>query len=249
MKALITTGTATLALLLGGCGSEGGEAGNTATAANSGPIEAIPAPNGGDWTQVVSVTPEGGFIMGNPNAPVKLVEFASMTCPHCAAFSREASEAIKNEYVKSGQVSFEFRNFVLNGIDMGATLLTRCQGAGPFFQLTEQVFAEQDQWMQGFQEMPPAEAERLQALPPERQVAALAEAGDLYSFFQMRGLPQAKAQACVSDQQAIEGLVAMGQTATQQGVSGTPTFMINGELVENVATWDALEQRIRSAIG
>ena len=249
MKAFITTGTATLALLLGGCGSEGGQAGNASTAANYDTIEAIPAPNGGDWTQVVSETPEGGFVMGNPDAPVKLVEYASMTCPHCAAFSGEASEALKNEYVKSGQVSFEFRNFVLNGIDMAATLLARCQGSGPYFQLTEQVFAEQDQWMQAFQNMPPATAERLQTLPPEQQVSALAEAGDLYSFFQMRGLPQAKAQACVSDQQAVEKLVAMGQAATQQGVSGTPTFMINGELVEGVATWDQLEPRIRGAIG
>src|SRR3546814_20043743 len=84
MKAFITTGTATLALLLGGCGSEGGE-GNAAKTANSGPIDAIPAPNGGDWTPVVPATTEGGFVMGNPDAPVKLVEYASMHHPHCDA--------------------------------------------------------------------------------------------------------------------------------------------------------------------
>lgn len=249
MKALITTATATLTLLLAGCGSEGGDTGNVATAADSGPIEQIPAPNGGDWTQVVSATPEGGFIMGNPDAPVKLVEYASMTCPHCAAFSGNASEAIKNEYVKSGQVSFEFRNFVLNGIDMAASLLARCQGPGPFFQLTDQVFAAQDQWMQGFQNMSEATAQQLQTLPPEQQIPALAEAGNLYSFFQMRGLPQAKAKACVSDKQAVEQLVAMGQRATDQGIQGTPTFMINGEVVEGAATWDQIEPRIRGAIG
>ena len=227
MKALITTATATLTLLLAGCGSEGGETGNVATAADSGPIEQIPAPNGGDWTQVVSTTAEGGFIMGNPDAPVKLVEYAS----------------------KSGQVSFEFRNFVLNGIDMAASLLARCQGPGPFFQLTDQVFAAQDQWMQGFQNMSEATAQQLQTLPPEQQIPALAEAGDLYSFFQMRGLPQAKAKACVSDKQAVEQLVAMGQRASDQGIQGTPTFMINGEIVEGAATWDQIEPRIRAAIG
>src|SRR3546814_16038437 len=132
-------------------------------------------PNGGDWTQFVSATPEGGFVMGNPDAPVKLVEYASMTCPHCAAFSREASETIKNEYVKSGQVSFEFRNFVLNGIDMAASLLTRCQGPGPYFQLTGQVFAEQDKWMQAFPDMPPATAESPPTLPPEHPAGATAD--------------------------------------------------------------------------
>src|SRR3546814_15390022 len=130
--------------------------------------------------------------MGNPDAPVKLVEYAPMTCPHCAAFSREASETIKNEYVKSGQVSFEFRNFVLNGIDMAASLLTRCQGPGPYFQLTGQVFAELDQWMQEFQAMSPPKAERLQTLPPETHVGELADAGDLYSFSPLSGLPERK---------------------------------------------------------
>src|SRR3546814_4236746 len=115
---------------------------------------------------------------------------------------------------------------------MAASVLTRFQGHVPYFQLTGQVFAEQDQWMQALQDMPPATAERLQTLPPEQQVGALAEAGDLYSFFQMRGLPQAKAQACVSDQAAVEQLVAIGQRATDQGISATPTFMINGEVVE-----------------
>src|SRR3546814_19151825 len=99
---------------------------------------------------------------------------------------------------------------------MAASVLTRFQGHVPYFQLTGQVFAEQDQWMQALQDMPPATAERLQTLPPEQQVGALAEDGDLYSFFQMRGLPQAKAQACVSDQAAGEQLVAIGQRARSE---------------------------------
>ena len=59
-----------------------------------GPVEAVPAPNGGDWSTIVSATPEGGFVMGNPNAPVKLVEFGSMTCPHCAEFDEAAMKPL-----------------------------------------------------------------------------------------------------------------------------------------------------------
>ena len=66
----------------------------------------------------------------------------------------------------------------------------------------------------------------------------------------MRGLPEARAEACLSDQAAIEKIVGIGQAGTQQhGISGTPSFLINGELVEGVSTWDALEPRIRGGIG
>ena len=62
------------------------EKGSDSAAAASAPIKPIAAPNNGDWSEMVSETPEGGFVMGNPNAPVKLVEYGSMTCPHCAEF-------------------------------------------------------------------------------------------------------------------------------------------------------------------
>ena len=83
MKALITTGTATLALFLASCGGEG--EGNMVAAGDTSPVAAIPAPNGGDWTKTVTETPAGGYVMGNPEAPVKVVEYASLTCNHCAA--------------------------------------------------------------------------------------------------------------------------------------------------------------------
>ena len=78
------------------CNAENKTSGNS-----SAPIEAIKAPNG-DWTKMVSATPEGGFLMGNPNADVKLVELGSMTCPHCAEFSEQADQKLINEYVKIG---------------------------------------------------------------------------------------------------------------------------------------------------
>src|SRR5215212_5074116 len=99
MKTLIFG--AALALLLAGCGQSSGGSGNAAA-----PIVAIPAPNGGDWTATVEQTADG-FRMGNPNAPVKLVEYASPTCSHCAEFSEEGTGPLKNVYVKTGRVSWE----------------------------------------------------------------------------------------------------------------------------------------------
>lgn len=251
MKALITTGTAALALLLGGCGSEGGEAGNgTVTAAESGPIEAIPAPDGGAWTAVVSQTPEGGFVMGNPDAPVKVVEFASFTCGHCANFAETGAPSLIEDYVKTGQVSFEIRNFVRDPADMAAALLSRCGGATPYFKLTDQIFADQEQWIERLQSMSPAQQQQLQAASPTGVATAMAEQAGLIDFVRLRGIPEEKARQCLADEAALQQLVDMTSSAVERyQVPGTPAFLINGELVENASDWSALEPRIRAAIG
>ena len=90
---------------------------NKAGSSPSAPIEAIKAPNG-DWSKLVSRTPEGGYLMGNPKADVKLVEFGSMSCPHCAEFEEKGAQKLINDYVKTGRVSYEFRNFVRDPLDI-----------------------------------------------------------------------------------------------------------------------------------
>ena len=82
MKSMLTAGAAALALLLAGCGDGGNS--NQATPVGNDPLKQIAAPNGGDWTQTVVKTPEGGFRMGNPDAPLKIVEYGSRACPYCA---------------------------------------------------------------------------------------------------------------------------------------------------------------------
>jgi protein-disulfide isomerase len=249
MKRLFGTGALTLALLLSGCGSEGGDT-NATGAANSAPVATIPAPNGGDWTQTVSATPEGGFVMGNPNAPVKLVEFASLTCHVCKEFAEQGEPQLIDKYVKTGQVSFEIRNFVRDPADLGAALLSRCGGAGPYFKLTDQLFAAQDEWLGNLQKMSPADQQRLQGLPPEQQVGALAKQAGLVDFVRVRGIPAQKAEACLADQQALQRLVDMNSKANQQfQISGTPTFLINGKVAPQASSWTALEPQIRQAIG
>jgi protein-disulfide isomerase len=252
MKALIGSATLTLALLLAGCekgGDSNSSAGNGTAAVSTAPLAQVEAPNG-DWTQIVTQTQDGGFLMGNPNAPVKLVEYASLTCPHCATFSQEGSEKLKSQYVKSGQVSFEFRNFVLNPIDLAATMLVRCQGPGPFFKSVEQLFATQQQWTAGASGMSPEEQQRIAALPRDQQAGAFAKAAGIDTFFRQRGMPEARVNSCLADQQSVQKLVQINETAVQRDkVEGTPTFLINGEKVENVTTWQALEPKLREEIG
>jgi protein-disulfide isomerase len=258
MKAFIGGATLTLALLLAGCNGEGGDsnppaAGNGTAPASTAPLKQVEAPNG-DWTQVVTQTQEGGFLMGNPNAPVKLVEYASLTCPACAAFSQQSSEKLKNEYVKSGQVSFEFRNYVRDPLDLSASMLVRCQGTGPFFKSVEQLFAAQQQWMSGAQNISPDEEQRISQLPRDQQPGAFAKAAKIDTFFRQRGMPEARVNSCLADQKSVEQIVAANKTAVERDqLGGTPHFLINGTPVPagppGATAWESLEPQLRKAIG
>jgi protein-disulfide isomerase len=244
MKLAIACGAAALALALAGCGGGGG---NEAAADSATPLAQIKAPNG-DWTQTVAETPEGGYRMGNPDAPVKLVEYGSLTCGHCAEFSEAASEPLRERYVKSGQLSWEFRPYLLFPTDPGISMLLKCQGAAPFFRLTDQLYADQRNWASKLQQLPPAEQQQLEAMGPQERAAALVRATGVDQFFRQRGMPQARIDACLADPDALQQLAALTDRGNREGVTGTPTFFINGSIVEGASTWEALEPRLSGAL-
>jgi protein-disulfide isomerase len=217
------------------------------TSANSNaPIEAVAAPNGGDWTKTVVETPEGGVLMGNPNADVKVVEYGSLTCPHCAEFAEKGAPQLIDKYVKTGRVSFEFRNFLRDGLDMSMSLVARCGGPERFFPLSEAMFKDQREFF-----------ERAQAATPEQQQAAaaspagFAQLAGLQQWAAQRGVPSAKSNACLADQATMDKLVQVSSDVTSQfpGFSGTPSFVINGKLLEQTSNWEKLEPQIREALG
>lgn len=237
-----------LALALAGCGESGGGNGNGATGASA--KAPVPAPNGGDWSQTVSETPEGGYRMGNPNAPVKLIEFASISCGGCAAFAESATEPLVEQYVKSGNVSWEYRPFMVFPTDPGVFMLLRCRGAGPFFQLSDQLYADQRNWLGRVQTLPAAEISRIQALPPAQQSSALVRATGLDAFFRQRGMPAAQVDQCLANSADLTRLVEITSNAQREfDVSGTPTFAINGEVVPSANSWATLEPALQAALG
>lgn len=252
MKSVSLIAVSAFALALAGCGQTGGDLNAAANESQANvsrtPLTQIAAPNNGDWTQVVTQTPEGGYRMGNPDAPVRLIEYASLTCPHCADFSTTGSATLRDIYVRSGQVSWEFRNFVLNGQDMALSVLARCQPDGAFFGTVEQIYAQQQQILSAIDEN---ESRQLGALPPEQLIPPLARAMDLEAFFARRGMPAARFNQCVSNMAAVQQLTEQTNRAAQPGpmqVTGTPTFILNGEKLD-VNAWSAVEQRLRAAIG
>ena len=232
-------------LLATACNAEKGATGNSGPEVTAAPV---PAPNNGDWSTIVTSTPEGGFLMGNPNAKVKLVEFGSMTCPHCAEFEEQGGKALIDNYVKKGLVSWEFRNFVRDPFDMTATLLARCGGEANFFGMTRTLFHDQKNWVGKIQAADPAQLEGLQTMPVAQQFSTIADLAGLKTFAAQRGVPRAKAEQCLANQQATDQLVQMNADAGSYNIPGTPAFLINNSLVENAATWELLEPKIKEAL-
>lgn len=230
-----------LALGLAACGKKE-EAGAAAVGA---PLAAVPPPAGKAWTDVVSVTPEGGYRMGNPNAPIKLIEFASLTCSHCAEFAEKGFPSLRENYVAKGTVSLEFRNFVRDPYDTTMAMLVRCGSPESFFALTEQVFANQASIFEGLKPVGP----ELQAanLPPAQIFGAIGSRGGLNDFFAARGIAKDQAAQCLAKSDTATKLADDTQKAGDTyNVTGTPTFIVNGRNAE-VASWDALEPILKQA--
>jgi protein-disulfide isomerase len=222
------------------------ETANTSVAASA-PVAATPAPAGQDWTTTYAATPEGGMVMGNPNAPIKLVEYGSLTCPHCAEFSEKATAPLK-ALVQQGKLSWEFRNYVRDAIDTSATLVARCNGPASFFGMLEAMYQQQPDWFKKLQALPAGTLEGIQNLPPAQQFPKIADLIDVKNFAAQRGVPVAKSDACLADTTQAERLAKMVETANAMpGFVGTPTFLINGNLVPNAATWEALEPALKQA--
>jgi len=234
------------ALLATACNAEKGAGNSAAPEVTAAPVA---APNNGDWSTIVTKTPEGGFLMGNPNAKVKLVEFGSMTCPHCAEFEEQGAKPLIDNYVKKGLVSYEFRNYVRDPFDVTASLIARCSGEASFFGLTRGLYAEQRDWVGKIQAADPARMQALQTMSPGQQFATIADVAGLKQFAALRGLPRAKAEACLADEAAVNQLVQMNSDAqSTYNIPGTPSFLINGTLVENTAAWAQLEPKIKEAL-
>ena len=238
MNKLVLALAATVALA--GCGSGDGKSSGSGAAA-------IAAPAGTKWSETFATTADSGMLMGNPNAPVKLVEYGALTCSHCAEFSAKSAIPLK-AMIDKGTVSYEFRNFMLNVIDVPASLLARCSGPGPFFPISEQLFASQRDWLGKASSITAAEQQSWQSLPPEALMPQIATKLGLDAFVQARGIGAEKARACLTDKAAIAQLEQISQRATNEfKISGTPTFLINGSVVPETASWEALEPKLKAA--
>jgi protein-disulfide isomerase len=200
-----------------------------------------------DWSRTVAITPEGGFRMGNPDAKVKLVEYGSLACPHCRHFEETGFAPLVQKYVRTGRVSYEFRNLLINGPDISISLLARCSGPANFFAMSKYVYDAQPQWQKKLEDMSDADKAALGNMNTQQQIVRYAEIAGMGPMAARFGVGAEKAKKCLADPAGLQKLLDMTKAAETSGVNHTPTFLIDGK-VNDAATWEELEPELKKAL-
>lgn len=201
------------------------------------------APAQRDWTQTMVATPEGGFRMGNPDAPVKVIEYLSLACPHCASFHEESAARLFPTYVRTGRVSIEYRNILISAPDAAATTLARCASPRNYFAMAHQLLRTQRQWLRALTD---EERSQLRPLQPLQQLQRLAPMIGLDRIAARYGLTPAAQRACLGSAANFDRIEAMQQAANRQyGITGTPSFVINGRVINDTNVWSGIEPLLR----
>ncbi len=230
-----------LALALAACGDDPEEAGPPVGE----PIAHIAPPAGTSWVETASVTPEGGYRIGNPYAPLKLVEYASHTCHVCAAFSQEGAAGM-DKYVETGVVSYEIRNLIRDAVDLTIAMLARCSGPGAFHPLANQAWQNFDPLMDVVQANGAAVEQAMQA-PEGQRLQAIAQTSGLLDFFAQRGISNDQAMQCLANTAQADQISEASATQSRElGITGTPTFFINDSRLE-VTNWTSVEAALQTA--
>jgi protein-disulfide isomerase len=204
-----TLAVGTAALALGGVAAVLPRSGflRPARAADDPPLADLMKPN-----------PMGEMSLGSANAPITVIEYASMTCPHCAHFSETTFPELKKRYIDTGKVRFILREFPLDTLAAAGFILARCAGPDKYFPLVETLFASQKDWV------------------VQRPL------GPLVAIAKQAGLTQEAFEACLDNRQLIDGIEKVRNDAAQKlGVNSTPTFFINGKRMAGALSIEEME--------
>ena len=220
-----------------------------AAVAVAAPPKPLPSNAKTNWNTAVTVTPQGTHLLGNPAAPVRLTEFVSYTCPHCAHFETEADAPLRLTMVMNGKGSVEVRNFVRDPVDLTAALLTNCGPASKFFLNHSTFLRKQAQWIGPLASASAAQKARWTSGPFAQRTRYIAKDFGFYPIMQSRGDTPQQIDACLADEARAQRLAAAtGAAADKRYVSGTPGFAINGVVLAGTHTWDALRPQLEARL-
>jgi protein-disulfide isomerase len=202
-------GAALVVIALLGLSGCGGAAGPTDTAV---PLK----------EQVLEPGPLGDREYGNPSAPVTIVEYASLTCPHCRNYHANVFPKVKRQYIDTGKVRYIIREFPIGKTAGTAAIVTRCVPKSQYLSMVETFLSRQPEWVS-------------QEVRPDA----------IYSVAKSSGMSRAAFDKCLSNQTIIDGLTEVKQRGRKYGVIGTPTFFINGQKLQGEVTFEEVKALIR----
>jgi protein-disulfide isomerase len=165
--------------------------------------------------------PLGDIVVGREDAPVTIIEYASMTCSHCATFHTGTYPALKAKYIDTGKVKFILREFPLDPLAAGAFMLARCAGKDKYHAMVDALFQKQKEWV---------------VQKPIEPLMAIAK---------QAGFTEESFNSCLQDQKLLEGIESVRTRASEKlGVNSTPTFFINGKIHRGALTIEELDKQI-----
>lgn len=197
-----------------------------------------------NWNAVVAVTPLGSHILGKPDAKLKLVEFISYTCPHCAHFEQQSDAMLRLNYVAPGKLSIEVRNFVRDPVDLAVALLTHCGPPAAFFQRHSVFLRSQDRWINRWGLASTIQRQRWSTGPLAQRMRHVATDFGFYDIAATRGVDRRSADRCLADEAMANRLAEGTAAADKLGVNGTPSFLLDGMLLAGTHDWAALAPQI-----
>ena len=203
-------------------------------------------PTGGrNWNAAMVLTPQGTHLLGNPAAKIKLTQFISYTCPHCAHFEEQADAQLKLLFVANGKGSVEVRNFIRDPIDLTVALLTNCGPANKFFANHALFLRTQNKWIAPMTHPSPTQQARWSGGAFAQRTRAIARDFGFYQIMQTRGYTAIQIDKCLADEALARRLAASPDEAQEKlFVTGTPMFAIDGVVLAGTYTWDALRPQL-----
>jgi protein-disulfide isomerase len=167
--------------------------------------------------------------LGNPAAKVTVIEYASASCPHCAAFNNEVFPAFRAKYIDTGKIHYVFREFLTPPVQVAAAgfLVARCAGKDKYFSVLDAIYRGQ------------------QAMYQSGDVK-----GTLLRIAQSAGMTEPQFDACIADEKAAQALNdRVGRYAKEDNITGTPTFVVNGKMLDGEQSLSSLDAAIAAAGG
>ena len=178
----------------------------------------------GDAVKELAVQPSDR-ILGKADAPITIIEYASLTCPHCAHFDVTVLPKLKEKWIDTGKAKLILRDYPLDEPALRAAMVARCAPADRFYPLIDTFFAQQEQWV------------------TSRDYRAALE-----KLVKLGGMSEKEFKACISDKKLEDQVAQSRLTASQQlGVDATPTFFINGKKFDGAPTVEAFDQALSGA--
>ena len=199
----------------------------------------VPQDNPGNWQTTITRTPRGHLI-GNPKADAQMIEFVSYTCGHCAQFTAQGEPALELALLMPGKMALEVRPVIRNAIDLTVSLLAACGDPAGFKDRHRAFMLSQDEWL-GKARNAPQSQQTIWARGDKAARMNAASALGLGKMLTARGQSAGEVNACLMDDAAAQKLVENGRADYAEfAVPGTPSFALDGKLLDQVHSWDAL---------